>query len=110
MEQIRHLLAAFEKFGVKSRSILMSPHSAARLYRAKHLESLYVRSSIDVYVSAQCPQDTVYVCPAAEYLGALPIRQDICVLGADHGANYGFVVYEEIGMGVQRLCVKTTLR
>jgi len=48
------------------------------------------------------PTTDVYVLAPAEYLGAMPIRQDITVLPADEPRvlRLGWVIYEEIGLVV----------
>lgn len=53
----------------------------------------------DIHVSHRVPPGTVYVLAPAEYIGAIPVRQDITVLPADNPKELrlGWVVYEEIG-------------
>lgn len=56
----------------------------------------------DIHVSTMVPRDTIYVLAPGEYVGAMPIRQDITVLPADDpkAIRLGWVVYEDIGIGV----------
>lgn len=52
----------------------------------------------DILISKKVPLDTVYVCADPEFLGVMPIRQDIQVIPADkpEQLRLGWVVYEEI--------------
>jgi hypothetical protein len=54
----------------------------------------------DIHVSHRVPQGSVYLLAPAEYVGAIPVRQDITVLPADDPKNLrlGWVIYEEIGI------------
>ena len=54
----------------------------------------------DIHISSKCPTDTVLLLAPAEYVGAMPIRQDITVLPADDPKKLrlGWVIYEEIGI------------
>ncbi len=54
----------------------------------------------DIHVSSRMPVADVFVLAPAEYLGAMPIRQDITVIPADEPRvlRLGWVVYEEIGI------------
>lgn len=54
----------------------------------------------DIHVSSRVPTDTVFVLAPAEYIGAMPIRQDITVLPADDPKKLrlGWIIYEEIGI------------
>jgi hypothetical protein len=56
----------------------------------------------DILVSRRVKPGNVYVMADPEFLGVMPIRQDIQVLPADAPADLmiGFVVYEEIGVAV----------
>ena len=56
----------------------------------------------DIHVSHRVPAGTVYILAPAEYVGAIPVRQDITVLPADapKELRLGWVVYEEIGICV----------
>lgn len=56
----------------------------------------------DILVSRRVKPDSVYVMADPEFLGVMPIRNDIQVLPADDPSNLmiGFVVYEEIGVAV----------
>lgn len=56
----------------------------------------------DILVSKKCPMDTVYVLADPEFVGVMPIRQDIQVIPADKPENLrlGWVIYEEIGAAV----------
>lgn len=56
----------------------------------------------DIHVSSRVPNTYVFVLAPAEYVGAMPIRQDITVLPADDPKKLrlGWVVYEEIGVVV----------
>jgi hypothetical protein len=67
----------------------------------------------DIHVSSRCPTDTVFLLAPAEYVGALPIRQDITVLPADDPKKIriGWVIYEEIGITIinSYACAKVTV-
>lgn len=54
----------------------------------------------DIHVSHRVPPGSVYLLAPAEYVGAIPVRQDITVLPADDPKNLrlGWVIYEEIGI------------
>ena len=54
----------------------------------------------DIHVSSRVPTANVYVLAPAEYVGAMPVRQDISVIPADDPKRLrlGWVVYEEIGI------------
>jgi hypothetical protein len=54
----------------------------------------------DIHVSSRVQTTYVFVLAPAEYVGAMPIRQDITVLPADDPKKLrlGWVVYEEIGV------------
>ena len=56
----------------------------------------------DIHVSHRVPKGTVLVLAPAEYIGAIPVRQDITVLPADNPKELrlGWVIYEEIGIVV----------
>ena len=56
----------------------------------------------DIHVSSRVPNTYVFVLAPAEYVGAMPIRQDITVLPADDPKKLrlGWVVYEEMGVVV----------
>ena len=56
--------------------------------------------SADIHVSTMVPKNAVYVTAPAQFVGAIPIRQDITVLPADdtRRLRLGWVVYEEIGV------------
>lgn len=56
----------------------------------------------DIHVSSRVTPQYVYVLSLAEYVGALPIRQDITVLPADDPKKLrlGWIIYEEIGITV----------
>ena len=56
----------------------------------------------DIHVSHRVTEGSVYLLAPAEYVGALPIRQDITVLPADDPKNLrlGWVIYEELGIVV----------
>jgi len=67
----------------------------------------------DIHVSSRMAPDTVFVLAPAEYLGAMPIRQDITVLPADDPVKIrlGWVIYEEVGFVVinNYACAKVTV-
>jgi hypothetical protein len=48
------------------------------------------------------PKNCVFVMAPAQFVGAMPIRQDITVLPADdtRRLRLGWVVYEELGFAV----------
>lgn len=56
----------------------------------------------DIHVSSRVTPKYVFVLSLAEYVGAMPIRQDITVLPADDPKKLrlGWVIYEEIGIAV----------
>lgn len=56
----------------------------------------------DIHVSTMVPKDSIYVLAPGEFVGAMPVRQDITVLPADDPKNLrlGWVVYEELGIAV----------
>jgi hypothetical protein len=56
----------------------------------------------DIIVSKVVPTGTVYGCADPEFVGVMPIRQDIEVLPADEPKQLklGWVVNEIIGIGV----------
>lgn len=56
----------------------------------------------DILVSKKCPMDKVFVLADPEFVGVMPIRQDIQVIPADkpEALRLGWVVYEEIGAAV----------
>lgn len=64
---------------------------------------LYARIfGADILVSKIVPSGTVYGCADSEFVGVMPIRQDIEVLPADEPKrlSLGWVVSEEIGLGI----------
>ena len=54
----------------------------------------------DIHVSARVPENNVYLLAPAEYVGAMPVRQDITVIPADtpKELKLGWVIYEELGI------------
>lgn len=54
----------------------------------------------DIHVSHRVPPGSVYILAPAEYVGAIPVRQDITVLPADSPKELrlGWVIYEELGI------------
>lgn len=56
----------------------------------------------DIHVSHRVTEGSVYLLAPAEYVGAIPVRQDITVLPADDPKNLrlGWVIYEELGIVV----------
>jgi len=56
----------------------------------------------EILISKKVPLNTVYVLADPEFVGVMPIRQDIQVIPADEPEKLrvGWVVYEEIGMAV----------
>lgn len=52
----------------------------------------------DIHVSHRVPAGSVYLLAPAEYVGAIPVRQDITVLPADNPKELrlGWVIYEEL--------------
>jgi hypothetical protein len=58
--------------------------------------------SADIHVSTMVPKNAVYVLAPAQFVGAMPIRQDITVLPADDPKRLrlGWVIYEELGFAV----------
>lgn len=56
----------------------------------------------DILISKKVPMNTVYVLADPEFVGVMPIRQDIQVIPADkpEELRLGWVIYEEIGLSV----------
>ena len=56
----------------------------------------------DILISKKCPLDTVYVLADPEFVGVMPVRQDVQVIPADKPEllRVGWIVYEEIGLSV----------
>lgn len=56
----------------------------------------------DILISKKCPVNKVFVLADPEFVGVMPIRQDIQVIPADEPKTLrlGWVVYEEIGAAV----------
>ncbi|MDP4147559.1 MAG: phage major capsid protein [Bacillota bacterium] len=56
----------------------------------------------DILISKKVPANTVYVLADPEFVGVMPIRQDIQVIPADkpEDLRIGWVIYEEIGLAV----------
>jgi hypothetical protein len=56
----------------------------------------------DIHVSHRVPPKKVYVLAPAEYVGAMPVRQDITVLPADDPKllRLGWVIFEEVGITI----------
>lgn len=56
----------------------------------------------DILVSKKVPANTVYVLADPEFVGVMPIRQDIQVIPADkpEELRLGWVIYEELGLAV----------
>lgn len=56
----------------------------------------------DILISKKVPLNTVYVLADPEFVGVMPIRQDIQVIPADkpEELRLGWVIYEEIGLGI----------
>jgi hypothetical protein len=54
----------------------------------------------DIHVSHRVPEGKVFILAPAEYVGAIPVRQDITVIPADNPKELriGWVIYEEIGI------------
>ena len=56
----------------------------------------------DIHLSTMVPKNCVFIMAPAQFVGAMPIRQDITVLPADdtRRLRVGWVVYEELGFAV----------
>lgn len=56
----------------------------------------------DIHLSTMVPKNCVFIMAPAQFVGAMPIRQDITVLPADdtRRLRLGWVVYEELGFAV----------
>ena len=56
----------------------------------------------DIHVSTMVPRNAIYILAPGEFVGAMPVRQDITVLPADDpkALRLGWVIYEEIGVAV----------
>lgn len=56
----------------------------------------------DILISKKVPLNTVYILADPEFVGVMPIRQDIQVIPADkpEDLRLGWVIYEEIGLAV----------
>jgi len=57
---------------------------------------------LEILVSKMVPRGSVYILAEPEYVGVIPIRQDLNVIPADkpEKLRLGYVVFEEIGVGV----------
>lgn len=57
--------------------------------------------SADIHVSTMVPKNAVYILAPAQFVGAMPVRQDVTVLPADdpRKLRLGWVVFEEVGFG-----------
>jgi hypothetical protein len=55
--------------------------------------------SADIHVSTMVPKNCVYILAPAQFVGAMPVRQDITVLPADdpRKLRLGWVIFEEVG-------------
>ena len=76
-----------------------------RFRAGENLEIIYQRVTYcyaDILISKKIPLNTVYVLADPEFVGVMPIRQDINVIPADRPEDLrlGWVVYEEIGCAV----------
>jgi hypothetical protein len=58
--------------------------------------------SADILISKKVPENTVFVLADPEFVGVMPIRQDIQVIPADkpEELRLGWVIYEEIGLAI----------
>jgi len=58
--------------------------------------------SADIHVSTMVPKNAVYVLAPAQFVGAMPVRQDITVIPADDPVKLrlGWVILEEVGFAV----------
>lgn len=58
--------------------------------------------SADIHISTMVPKNACFVLAPAQFVGAMPVRQDITVLPADdpRRIRLGWVVYEEVGFAV----------
>ena len=58
--------------------------------------------SADIHVSTMVPKNAVFVLAPPQFVGAMPVRQDITVLPADdpRKLRLGWVVFEEVGFAV----------
>jgi len=56
----------------------------------------------DIHLSTMVPKNCVFIMAPAQFVGAMPIRQEITVLPADdtRRLRLGWVVYEELGFAV----------
>ena len=56
----------------------------------------------DILVSKVCPPDRVYILAEPEFVGVMPVRQEVNVIPADkpEKLRLGWVVYEEIGVAI----------
>lgn len=57
---------------------------------------------IKLMISVMCPRNTAYFLAPKEYVGRMPIRQEMTVIDADDpkALRLGIVVFEEIGIGI----------
>lgn len=57
---------------------------------------------LEILVSKMVPRGQVYILAEPEYVGVMPIRQDLNIIPADkpEKLRIGFVVFEEVGMAV----------
>lgn len=84
-----------------------SGSSAAEIDPVTHREilqtGLYAKIwGADIMVSKMVPVGTVYACADPEFVGVMPVRQDIEVMPADEPKrlSMGWVVSEEIGLAI----------
>ena len=67
----------------------------------------------DIHVSTMVPPGSVYVLAPGEFVGAMPVRQDVTIVPADdpQRLRLGWVIFEEIGLAVinDYACAKLTL-
>lgn len=56
----------------------------------------------DILISNLVPDDSVLITSPAEYVGVMPVRQEVTVIPADQPdkLRLGFVIYEEIGIAI----------
>ena len=67
----------------------------------------------DIHVSTMVPAGSVYVLAPGEFVGAMPVRQDVTIVPADdpQRLRLGWVIFEEIGLAVinDYACAKLTI-
>jgi hypothetical protein len=69
------------------------------LLRTGYLGAVYGAS---IYMSPQCPANSIYFITEPEYFGVIPVRIDLTVIPADDPANraFGWSIFQNTGIGI----------